>query len=67
MLTTSEATDSAMLVGEIRMPLGGRGPPLMHRHAPSEIYHPPAMSTVLELAQRCGIEMLGPVPQSALR
>ena len=31
-------TDGAIFAAEITMPPGG-GPPLLHRHAPSEIYH----------------------------
>jgi oxalate decarboxylase/phosphoglucose isomerase-like protein (cupin superfamily) len=31
-------TGGAIFAGEITMPPGG-GPPLLHRHAPSEIYH----------------------------
>jgi mannose-6-phosphate isomerase-like protein (cupin superfamily) len=36
-LTTSAQTDGDMFAVEIRMRPGG-GPPLMHRHAPSEVY-----------------------------
>ena len=37
-LATSEQTGGDIFAVEIRMPPGG-GPPVMHRHAPSEIYH----------------------------
>jgi len=37
-LTSSSQTNGDILAGLVRMPPGG-GPPLMHRHAPSEIYH----------------------------
>lgn len=37
-LATSEQTSGDIFAVQIRMPPGG-GPPLMHRHAPSEIYH----------------------------
>jgi mannose-6-phosphate isomerase-like protein (cupin superfamily) len=35
---SSDQTGGALFAGEIAMPPGG-GPPRMHRHAPSEIYH----------------------------
>ena len=35
---TSAETGGALLAGEIRMPPGG-GPPVMHRHAPGEVYY----------------------------
>lgn len=138
-LATGEQTDGAIFAVEIRMPPGG-GPPLMHRHEPSEIYYvtggefafylghpdgpvrrivaregdvmplrgrtphtvrnegevdatafvvhspaavmegfsraavaltaefqetPPSMADVLDLAQRHGVEMLGPIPALA--
>jgi mannose-6-phosphate isomerase-like protein (cupin superfamily) len=37
-LATSAQTDGALFAVEIRMPPGG-GPPLLHRHAPGEVYH----------------------------
>lgn len=37
-LATSEQTGGDIFAVEIRMPPGG-GPPVMHRHTPSEIYH----------------------------
>jgi oxalate decarboxylase/phosphoglucose isomerase-like protein (cupin superfamily) len=37
-LTTGEQTDGAIFAVEIRMPPGG-GPPVLHRHEPSEIYY----------------------------
>ena len=37
-LATGEQTGGAILAVELRMPPGG-GPPMMHRHEPSEIYH----------------------------
>jgi quercetin dioxygenase-like cupin family protein len=37
-LATSAQTGGALFAVEVRMPPGG-GPPLMHRHAPGEIYH----------------------------
>jgi mannose-6-phosphate isomerase-like protein (cupin superfamily) len=37
-LTTGAETGGDIFAVEIRMPPGG-GPPVMHRHAPSEIYH----------------------------
>ncbi|WP_285653623.1 cupin domain-containing protein [Actinomycetospora sp. NBRC 106375] len=37
-LATSEATDGALFAVLVRMPPGG-GPPVMHRHAPGEVYH----------------------------
>jgi mannose-6-phosphate isomerase-like protein (cupin superfamily) len=37
-LTTCAQTDGALFAGIIRMPPGG-GPPVMHRHAPGELYH----------------------------
>jgi mannose-6-phosphate isomerase-like protein (cupin superfamily) len=36
-LATTEETDGDLFAVELRMPPGG-GPPVMHRHAPSEIY-----------------------------
>ena len=36
-LTTSAQTDGALFAVEVRMPPGG-GPPVMHRHAPGELY-----------------------------
>lgn len=36
-LATSEDTDGALFAHEVRMHPGG-GPPMMHRHAPGEIY-----------------------------
>lgn len=36
-LATAEQTSGAMFAVEIRMPPGG-GPPVMHRHAPAELY-----------------------------
>jgi len=36
-LTTSEETNGDLFAIELRMPPGG-GPPVMHRHAPSEVY-----------------------------
>jgi mannose-6-phosphate isomerase-like protein (cupin superfamily) len=132
-LATGDQTGGAIFAVEIRMPPGG-GPPVMHRHAPGEVYYvldgqftfyvgdpggvvrritagsgdvvplvgmtphtvrnegtedavafvvhspaavmegfsraavalaedgPPAMADVLALAQRHGVEMLGPVP-----
>lgn len=132
-LATTEETNGDLFAVELRMPPGG-GPPVMHRHAPSEIYrvlsgeftfyltgpdgttmrrvagagetvtlagnaphtvrnestedavalqvhapggpmegfirsaaqlaadHPPTIDEVLAIAERHGIEMLGPVP-----
>ena len=37
-LATGEQTGGTIFAVEIRMPPGG-GPPVMHRHAPGEIYH----------------------------
>jgi mannose-6-phosphate isomerase-like protein (cupin superfamily) len=37
-LATCAQTDGALFAVEIRMPPGG-GPPLLHRHAPGEVYH----------------------------
>jgi mannose-6-phosphate isomerase-like protein (cupin superfamily) len=37
-LMTSAQSGGALFAAEIRMPPGG-GPPVMHRHEPSEIYH----------------------------
>ena len=37
-LTSSEDTNGDIYAVLLRMPPGG-GPPLMHRHAPSELYH----------------------------
>lgn len=37
-LATSEQTGGHIFAAEVRMPPGG-GPPVMHRHAPAEIYH----------------------------
>ena len=37
-LTSSEDTNGDIYAVLLRMPPGG-GPPLMHRHAPSEVYH----------------------------
>lgn len=37
-LATSAQTNGALFAVEIRMPPGG-GPPVMHRHAPGEVYH----------------------------
>jgi hypothetical protein len=37
-LATGEMTGGAIFAVQIRMPPGG-GPPVMHRHAPSEIYY----------------------------
>jgi mannose-6-phosphate isomerase-like protein (cupin superfamily) len=37
-LATSEQTDGALFAATMRMPPGG-GPPVMHRHAPGEVYH----------------------------
>jgi oxalate decarboxylase/phosphoglucose isomerase-like protein (cupin superfamily) len=34
---TSEQTDGALLAVEVRLPAGG-GPPVLHRHAPLEVY-----------------------------
>jgi mannose-6-phosphate isomerase-like protein (cupin superfamily) len=36
-LASSEDTDGALFAVEVRMPPGG-GPPVMHRHAPGEVY-----------------------------
>ena len=36
-LATTQETDGDLFAVELRMPPGG-GPPVMHRHAPSEIY-----------------------------
>ena len=36
-LVSSEASDGAIFATEVRMPPGG-GPPMMHRHAPAEVY-----------------------------
>jgi mannose-6-phosphate isomerase-like protein (cupin superfamily) len=138
-LATGDQTGGAIFAVEIRMPSGG-GPPVIHRHEPSEIYHvtggefafyvgdpdgtvrrvvaragdvvplrggtphtirneghvdatafvvhspaavmegfsraaaalvasspdqPPSMADVLDVAQRNGVELLGPVPVSA--
>ena len=38
MLATSAQTGGALFAVEIRMPPGG-GPPVMHRHAPGEVYY----------------------------
>lgn len=51
-LTTSAQTNGDLFAVEVRMPPGG-GPPVIHRHSPSEIYY------VLEgeftlLCRRCG-------------
>ena len=37
-LATSAQTDGALFAVEMRMPPGG-GPPVMHRHAPGEVYY----------------------------
>ena len=37
-LTTCAQTNGDIYAGLVRMPPGG-GPPVMHRHAPSEVYH----------------------------
>lgn len=37
-LATAEHTSGAMFAVEVRMPPGG-GPPVMHRHAPAELYY----------------------------
>ncbi len=37
-LATSAQTNGALFAVEIRMPAGG-GPPVLHRHAPGEIYY----------------------------
>ena len=37
-LATSAETGGAFLAAQIRMPPGG-GPPVMHRHAPGEVYY----------------------------
>jgi mannose-6-phosphate isomerase-like protein (cupin superfamily) len=37
-LATSEQTGGALFAALVRMPPGG-GPPVMHRHAPGEVYH----------------------------
>lgn len=37
-LATSAQTDGALFAVEVRMQPGG-GPPVMHRHAPGEVYH----------------------------
>jgi mannose-6-phosphate isomerase-like protein (cupin superfamily) len=37
-LSTCAQTDGALFAVEVRMPPGG-GPPVMHRHAPGEVYH----------------------------
>jgi len=37
-MATSAQTGGALFAATIRMPPGG-GPPVMHRHAPGEIYH----------------------------
>jgi hypothetical protein len=100
-LATGDQTGGDIFAVEIRMPPGG-GPPVMHRHQPSEVYHvtggefafyigesdgsvrrvaagigdvvalplaspntPPSMADVLEVAQRNGVELLGPVPALA--
>lgn len=34
---TSAQTDGAVVAAEVRMPAGG-GPPMLHRHAPAEVY-----------------------------
>src|SRR5690349_17705528 len=36
-LASSAQTDGALVAVQLRMPPGG-GPPLMHRHAPAEVY-----------------------------
>lgn len=37
-LATSAQTDGALFAATVRMPPGG-GPPVLHRHAPGEVYH----------------------------
>jgi hypothetical protein len=37
-LATGDQTGGDIFAVEIRMPPGG-GPPVMHRHEPSEVYH----------------------------
>ncbi len=37
-LATSDQTGGALCAAEVRMPPGG-GPPVLHRHAPGEVYH----------------------------
>ncbi|WP_421742250.1 cupin domain-containing protein [Cellulomonas sp.] len=37
-LATAEQTGGALFAGLVRMPPGG-GPPVMHKHAPGEVYH----------------------------
>lgn len=37
-LATTDETDGALFAVTVRMPPGG-GPPVMHRHAPGEVYH----------------------------
>lgn len=37
-LATSAQTGGALFAATVRMPPGG-GPPVMHRHAPGEVYH----------------------------
>lgn len=37
-LATSAQTGGALLAIQVRMPPGG-GPPVLHRHAPGEVYH----------------------------
>lgn len=37
-LATAEQTGGALFAALVRMPPGG-GPPVMHRHAPGEVYH----------------------------
>jgi mannose-6-phosphate isomerase-like protein (cupin superfamily) len=37
-LATCAETDGALFAATVRMPPGG-GPPVLHRHAPGEVYH----------------------------
>lgn len=54
-LATSAETAGAIFAVEIRMPPGG-GLPLLHRHAPSEIYHVLEGEFVFHLDRGAGIE-----------
>lgn len=53
-LATTEETNGDLFAVELRMPPGG-GPPVMHRHAPSEIYRVLSGEFTFYLAQPDGV------------
>ena len=58
----SDETDGALFAAEVRMEPGG-GPPVMHRHAPGELYH--VLRGEFAFYARHGIEMTGHVTSPA--